>query len=134
MAKMAATSGSCPAPGGGNNRSWPGVVVADVDNNTSLEIVSAYGDGYLSVLNANGTAYSGWPKQVTPGNELRSLAVDDVDGNNDLEILVCSTRPDDQWFLFNHTGSNYHPNWPVLYPDSDTNGYAAGCFNERLNY
>ncbi|MCB9421868.1 MAG: VCBS repeat-containing protein [Ardenticatenaceae bacterium] len=117
---------------GGSNRSWPGVVVADVDNNSSLEIVSAYGDGYLSVLNANGTAYSGWPKQVTPGNELRSLAVDDVDGNNDLEILVCSTRSDDQWFLFNHTGSNYHPNWPVHYPDDLTNGFAAGCFNENV--
>ena len=58
--------------------------------------------------------------------------MDDVDGNNDLEILICSTRSDDQWFLFNHTGSNYHPNWPVHSPDNDTNGYAAGCFNENV--
>ena len=117
-------------PGGG--RGWPGVVVADIDNNNSLEIVTAHGNGYVTIHNTNGSTYSGWPQQPTPGNELRSLAVDDVDGDNDLEILICSTRKDDQWFLFNHNGSNYHANWPVLAPDSDTNGYASGCFNENV--
>ena len=116
-------------PGGG--RGWPGVVVADLDGNQSLEIVTAHSDGYLSVYQANGTPLPGWPQQPTPGNELRSLAVGDVDGNGTLEILTASTRPDNQWFLFNANGT-VRPGWPVLSPDSDINGYAAGCFNENV--
>ncbi|MBI4672252.1 MAG: VCBS repeat-containing protein, partial [Chloroflexi bacterium] len=115
-------------PGGG--RGWPSVVVADVDNNGSLEIVTAHGSGYLSVLQANGAALSGFPKQ-SQTNELRSLAVSDVDRNGDLEILVCATRSDNQWFLYDHDGA-MRAGWPVHSPDSDSNGYAAGCFNENV--
>jgi hypothetical protein len=117
------------SPGGG--RGWPGVVVADVDNAGGLEIVTAHGGGYVTVLNTNGIPLSGWPQQPTPGNELRSLAVDDVDNNGDLELLVCSTRSDNQWFMLEHTGA-IRPGWPVHSPDSDENGYAAGCFNENV--
>ncbi len=116
-------------PGGG--RGWPGVVVADLEGNQSLEIVTAHSGGYLSVYQANGSPLAGWPQQPTPGNELRSLAVGDVDGNGTLEILTASTRPDNQWFLFNADGT-LRLGWPVLSPDSDTNGYAAGCFNENV--
>lgn len=115
-------------PGGG--RAWPSVVVADVDNNGSLEIVTAHSDGYLSVRNANGAALSGFPVQ-SQTNELRSLAVRDVDNNGDLEILVCATRSNDQWFLYDHNGA-LRSGWPVHSPDSDTNGYAAGCYNENV--
>ncbi len=117
------------SPGGG--RGWPGVVVADLDNNSSLEIVTAHSDGYLGVLTAAGSPLGGWPQRPTPGNELRSLAVGDVDNNGDLEILVCSTRNSDQWFIYEHTGT-VRAGWPVHSPDSDSNGYAAGCFNENV--
>lgn len=116
-------------PGGG--RGWPGVVVADVDRDGSLEVVTAHSGGWVTVVQANGAVESGWPRQPTPGNELRSLAVSDVDGNGDLEMLVCSTRSDNQWFLYEHTGA-VRAGWPVHSPDSDTNGYAAGCFNENV--
>jgi len=115
-------------PGGG--RGWPSVVVGDVDNNGSLEIVTANGSGTLAVLEVNGTALAGFPKQAQT-NELRSLAVSDVDGNGDLEILVCATRSNDQWFLYDHNGV-VRSGWPVHSPDSDSNGYAAGCYNENV--
>jgi uncharacterized repeat protein (TIGR01451 family) len=118
------------SPGGG--RLWPGIVVADVDGNDDLEIVTGNGAGYISVLNANGTPYSGsWPIRPTgTSNELRSLAVADIDGDDDLEIVVCSTRSDNQWFVYEHTGA-LRAGWPKM-TDSDTNGYAAGCFNENV--
>ncbi|HKZ55302.1 MAG TPA: VCBS repeat-containing protein [Anaerolineales bacterium] len=116
-------------PGGG--RGWPGVVVADVDGSGGLEIVTGHGDGYVAIHTAQGAPYAGWPKQPTPGNELRSLAVADVEGDGDLEILICSTRSDNQWFLYDHNGS-LRSGWPVHSPDSDSNGYSAGCFNENL--
>lgn len=116
-------------PGGG--RGWASVVVGDVDNNGSPEIVTAHSGGYVQITNADGTVYPNWPKQPTAGNELRSLAVDDVDKNGELEILVCSTRSDNQWFLYDHNG-NVLPGFPVHSPDSDANGYAAGCYNENV--
>lgn len=117
-------------PNPGEDRGWPSVVVADINNNGSLEIVTAHGGGYLSVLQANGTFLPGFPVNEQ-GNELRSLAVSDVDDNGDLEILVCATRSNDQWFIYEHNGT-IRSGWPRHSPDSDTNGYAAGCYNENV--
>ncbi|MCI0477960.1 MAG: VCBS repeat-containing protein, partial [Anaerolineales bacterium] len=116
-------------PGGG--RGWPSVVVADVDRNGTLEIVTAHSNGWVTITRADSATLAGWPQQPTSGNELRSLAVGDADNDGDLEILVCSTRSNDQWFLFDHTGS-VRTGWPIHSPDSDSNGYAAGCFNENV--
>ncbi len=119
------------ADSSGGGRLWPSIAIADLDNDGSLEIVTGNGEGYISVYKGNGSAYPGWPVQTTAtGNELRSLAVADVDGNGDLEIVVCSTRPDNQWFVYEHTGT-LRAGWPQM-TDSDTNGYAAGCFNENV--
>jgi uncharacterized repeat protein (TIGR01451 family) len=112
-------------------RLWPGIVVADLDQNGSLEVVTGNGGGYIDVYNANGTAVSGWHIRPTgTSNELRSLAVANIDTNSDLEIAVCSTRSDNQWFVYEHNGT-LRSGWPKQ-TDSDTNGYAAGCFNENV--
>ncbi len=47
-----------------------------------------------------------------------------------MEIAVCSTRPENQWFVYEHTGAK-RTGWPQLI-DSDTTGYAAGCLNENV--
>jgi uncharacterized repeat protein (TIGR01451 family) len=109
-------------------RIWPGVVVADIDGDGDLEIVTAHGGGTVRVLRHDGSLY--WSHQPTPGNELRSLAVYDLDGDGDLEILVASTRTYDQWFVYEHDGTPYAGHWPRL-ADSDP-GYASGCFNENI--
>ena len=117
------------SPGG--SRLWPGVVVADLDNNGTREIVTGDGSGYISVYTGNGANYPGWPIRPTgTSNEIRSLAVADIDGDGSLEIIVCSTRADNQWFVYEHTG-DLRSGWPKMM-DSDTNGYAAGCYNENL--
>jgi uncharacterized repeat protein (TIGR01451 family) len=117
--------------GTNTGRLWPGIVVADLDRNGSLEVVTANGNGYIDVYNANGTPVGGWHIQPTgTSNELRSLAVANVDTNSDLEIAVCSTRSDNQWFVYEHTGA-VRSGWPQM-TDSDTSGYAAGCFNENV--
>jgi hypothetical protein len=115
-------------PDGG--RAWPGVVVTDLDGDTDLEIVTAHGDGYFHVYNHNGDIIL--TLRPTPGNELRSLAVSDLDVNGDLEIIVASTRSEDQWFVYEHDGSLRPGQWPQHGPDSNTNGYTAGCFNQNV--
>jgi hypothetical protein len=114
-------------PTGG--REWPGVVAADLDSDDDLEIVTAHGDGYLHVFDHLGDSV--WSRQPTPGNELRSLAVDDLDHNGDLEIIVASTHSDNQWWVYEHTGSLRSGSWPQ-HIDSDSNGFAAGCFNNNV--
>jgi hypothetical protein len=117
-----------PNPGGG--RGWPGVVVADLNHDGQLEIVSAHSDGWVAVTKPDGTPLGGWPQQVTPGSEIRSLAAGDVDGNGTKQILVCAARSSNQWFLLNSNGTT-RAGWP-LQVSSDTAGYAAGCYNENV--
>lgn len=112
------------------DREWPGVVVADLEPDGDQEIVTAHGDGYLHVFDHTGALV--WTRQPTPGNELRSLAVYDLQGDGDLEILVASTRSDDQWWVYKHDGTLSIGEWPQHSPDSNTNGYAAGCYNENV--
>lgn len=115
-------------PTGG--RVWPGVVVADVDGNGDLEVVTAHGGGYVHVFDHAGNTV--WSQQPTPGYELRSLAAYDLEGDGDLEILVASTRSENQWYVYEHDGALRAGNWPQHYPNSDTNGYSAGCYNENI--
>jgi hypothetical protein len=115
-------------PAGG--REWPGVVVADLEGDNDLEIITAHGDGYLHVFDNAGDSL--WSRQPTPGSELRSLAVDDMEGDGDLEIIVASTRSYDQWWVYEHDGSQRSGEWPQHNPDSNTNGYTAGCYNENV--
>jgi hypothetical protein len=113
-------------------RTWPDVAVADVDKDGLPEIITAHSDGWVSVYERDGKFKAGWPKRPTPGNELRSLGVYDLDGNGSLEILVASTRSENQWYVYENTGILRISHWPQHSPDSDTNGYTAGCYNQNL--
>ncbi|HJS28271.1 MAG TPA: VCBS repeat-containing protein [Anaerolineales bacterium] len=112
------------------DREWPGVVVADIDNDADLEILTAHDGGYLHAFNHLGSPL--WSQQPTPGNELRSLATSDLDDDGDLEILVASTISNYQWWVYDHNGAPLGGSWPQHGPDSDTNGYTAGAYNENL--
>lgn len=62
-------------------------VVADIDKDGYKEIVVAYGDGSVSVLNYLGYFKTGWPQKPTTAS-LRSLEVGDLDGDGKQEIVV----------------------------------------------
>jgi uncharacterized repeat protein (TIGR01451 family) len=111
------------------SRVWSDVAVADVDNNGDLEVITTNGR-YVYVLDHTLTVV--WSRQPIATNELRSLAVYDLDNNGDMEILVASTRAEDQWYVYEHDGSLRSGDWPQHSPDSDTNGYTAGCFNQNI--
>ncbi len=112
------------------DRQWPSLVVADLETDGDLEIVTAHGDGYLNVFDHTGSLV--WSRQPTPGSELRSLAAFDLDANGDLEIIVAATRSQSQWYVYEHNGNVRAGSWPQHSPDSDTNGYTAGCYNQNL--
>lgn len=111
------------------SRVWGDIAVADIDNNGDLEVISVHST-YIHVWDHNLNLV--WSRQPVDGYELRSLALYDLDYNGDLEIMVASTRSDDQWFVYEHNGNLRAGDWPQHSPDSDTYGYASGCFNQNI--
>ena len=109
-------------------RTWPGIVIADVDGDSQVEIVTAHGGGYLSVYERDGYFAAGWPKQLTGGLELRGLSVSDLDLDGTLEIIATGAVYDklNTW-VYEHDGT-LRPGWPQLSNDS---GYAYGIFNDN---
>jgi hypothetical protein len=115
-------------PGADNvGRTWPGIVVADVDGDGNLEVVTAHSGGYVSVYNQAGYFEPGWPQRPTT-RELRGLAVYDLDDDGTMEIIVTGAVYEkvNTWVL-EHTGTT-RAGWPQLSNDS---GYAYGIFNDN---
>lgn len=115
-------------PGASNvGRTWPGVLVADLDGDSALEIASAHGGGYLAVYDRAGYFKPGWPQRPAD-RELRGLAAGDLDGDGDLEIVVTAAlgSKTNTW-VFAHDGA-LRPGWPQL---GDESGYAYGVFNDN---
>ena len=115
--------GSPVDPAGG--RVWPGIVVADLDGDDDVEIVSAHGDGYLHVLDRDGSIV--WSRRPA-AEELRGLSVSDLDADGTLEIIVTGAvyGKTNTWVL-EHNGET-RAGWPQLTNDS---GYAYGVFNDN---
>ncbi|OGO65737.1 MAG: hypothetical protein A2030_07875 [Chloroflexi bacterium RBG_19FT_COMBO_50_10] len=110
-------------------RTWPGIVIADIDDDGAVEIVTAHSGGWVSVYTAEGYFKPGWPQHPT-SSELRGLLVNDLDGDNMLEVIVTGavgSRTNTWIFEFDGT---LRPGWPQLSNDS---GYAYGVFNANAS-
>lgn len=108
-------------------RTWPGIVIADVDGDHYLEIVTAHSGGYVSVYNHNGYFESGWPKRPIT-NELRGLSVYDLDADGTMEIIVTAAvgSKTNTW-VYEHNGT-LRAGWPQLNNDL---AYAWGVYNDN---
>ena len=109
------------------SRVWPGIVVADLDVDGDLEIVTAQGGGYLNVLDHTGDV-EWWRRPEGLENELRGLSAYDLDGDDTLEIVVTAAVGSrvNTW-VYEHDGA-VRAGWPQL---SDDSGYAWGAFNDN---
>ncbi|MBK7894589.1 MAG: VCBS repeat-containing protein [Anaerolineaceae bacterium] len=112
---------SVDPPGG---RTWPGVVVADIDNNNDLEIAVAQSGGSLTVYDHTGSQV--WTRAPESG-ELRGLSVYDLDADGTDELVVTSTGDEVNTYVYEHTGT-LRSGWPQLNNDS---GYGWGVYNDN---
>jgi len=108
-------------------RTWPGIVVADVDGDRLPEIVTAHSGGTVSVYDQQGYFQPGWPRKASD-RELRGLSVYDLEGDGTLEIVVTAAvgSKTNTW-VYEHDGS-LRPGWPQLVGDT---GYAWGAYNDN---
>lgn len=112
------------------HRTWPGIVVADLDHDGTQEIVIAQGGGLVSAYRLNGTRI--WQRSPAGDNfELRGLlAANIVAATPELEIVVtrAGSGSRNTWML-DHHGQTLE-NWPQLVnPPGNPIGYAAGVYN-----
>jgi hypothetical protein len=114
-----------------SGRIWPSIVAVDLEGDGSTEIVIANGSGEVIVFGENLVRRLGWPKQpFGDAREIRSLAVADLDDDGKMEIILCSTRGDDQWMVLENNGT-VALGWPRM-TDGDSTGYAHGCYNQNV--
>ena len=110
-------------------RTWPGIVIADINHDGENEIVTAHSGGWISVYNAQGYFEPGWPQHPT-SNELRGLLVSDLDGDQSMEVVVTgAVYGQVNTWVFEANGT-IRPGWPQLSNDS---GYAWGVFNANAS-
>jgi uncharacterized repeat protein (TIGR01451 family) len=107
-------------------RIWPGVVVADIDADHDLEIVTAHGSGYVRALTHTGA--TAWLQRLSD-REFRSLSVADLEDDGSLETVVGLALLDrtNVWVL-DRDGA-IRAGWPRL---GDGEGSAAGIYNDNI--
>ena len=108
-------------------RTWPGIVVTDIDGDDLPEIVTAHSGGWVSVYNASGYFEPGWPQRPTT-SELRGLSVGDLDADGTYEIVVTAAigSKTNTWVL-EHNGG-VRSGWPRV---GTGPGYAWGMYNDN---
>jgi hypothetical protein len=115
------------APGG--NRVWPGVAVADLTGDGTLEVIVGRGGDEVTVYDRNGNLV--WTRHPFGSGEVRTLAVDDLESDGQLEIVVgrASGGSTKQLSVYEPDG-NVRPGWPARHDGEP--GYGWGMYNENV--
>src|SRR5262245_23184422 len=122
-------NGSVQWTASNGSRIWPGIAVADIDNNGSPEIIVGRGGDQVTVYNKAGGVV--WTRKPFGGGEVRTLAVEDLEQDGQLEVVVGRASGGDtrQVNVYEPNGS-VRPGWPARHDGEP--GYGWGMYNENI--
>ncbi|MFZ0547138.1 MAG: VCBS repeat-containing protein, partial [Candidatus Promineifilaceae bacterium] len=108
---------------------WPGIAVADLTGNGTLEVVVGRNGNSLTVYSNSGSVV--WQRSPFNSGEVRTLAVADLENDGQLEIIVgrASGGETKQVNVYEPDGS-VRPGWPARHDGED--GYGWGMYNENI--
>lgn len=121
--------GSLRWRGANGSRVWPGVAVADLTGNGTLEVIVGRGSDQLSVYTKDGALL--WTRNPFGGGEVRTLAVDDLEHDGRLEIIVGrASGGETKQLSFYEPDGSVRSGWPAR-RDGEA-GYGWGMYNENV--
>jgi len=110
-----------------SGRVWPGIVVANLDSDTELEIVMAQGSNVI-LFDHLGNATQTMSPFSPDTDEIRGLAVANIDGAGDYEIIATRVMNDVNTAVLTLAGTMVS-GWPQLVGGQ---GQTSGVFNDNL--
>lgn len=112
-----------------SSRVWPGVAIADLTGDGTLEIIVGRNGDQLSVYASSGGLL--WSRNPFGSGEIRSLAVADLENDGQLETIVgrASGGATKQISIYEPDGS-IRAGWPARH-DGEV-GYGWGMYNENI--
>lgn len=118
-----------------NERVWPGIAVADLTGDGSLELVVGRNANQLHVYRfvPPSTLQTVWGTTAAfpQSGEVRTLAVEDLESDGQLEVIIgrASGGGDRQVNVYNANGTQ-RAGFPARRPGEE--GFGAGLFNENV--
>ena len=115
------------APNG--NRVWPGVAVADLTGDGTLEVIAGRGSDLLTVYDRFGAPI--WSVNPFGSGEVRTLAVEDLEFDGQFDIVVgrASGGATRQLNAFTPAGAQ-RAGWPARHDGEP--GYGWGMYNQNV--
>jgi hypothetical protein len=123
------SNGALQWRGSSGDRVWPGIAIADLTGDGTLEVIVGRNSDELTVYDRFGGIV--WTRNPFGSGEVRTLAVADLENDGQLEIVVGrgSGGSDLQLSVYEPDGS-VRPGWPA--PHAGAPGYGWGMYNENV--
>ena len=115
--------------GTNGQRVWPGIAVADLTGDGTLEVIVGRGGDQVTVYDRLGNIV--WTRNPFGGGEVRTLAVEDLEGDGQIEVVAgrASSGGAPQVNVFASNGS-VRPGWPAKRVGEP--GFGSGMYNENV--